>query len=141
MSTGAILPFAPESNPSTGAIERYREAYHVARTTTAFAETVKLGGIFLGGVLVVAATIAYQLGRAWHSGFPVASLALFACAIVVVLAAHVWEKVFQAQGRLLEMSVDSAVNSSPFLSNAQRAAAMSLRQEVANVISFQAKTA
>jgi hypothetical protein len=141
MSTGAILPFAPESNESTRAIERYREAYHVARTTTDFAETVKLGGIFLGGVLVVASTIAYQLGRAWHSGFPVASLVLLACAIIVVLATHAWEKVFQAQGRLLEMSVDSAVNSSPFLSNTQRAPAMYLRQEVANVTTFQAKTA
>jgi hypothetical protein len=127
MSTRAVLPFAPESNESTRVIERYRAAYHVARMTIDFAETVKLGGIFLGGVLVMAATIAYQLGRAWHSGFPLASLALLACAIVVVLAAHVWEKIFQAQGHLLKLSVDSAVNSSPFLVNAQRAAAMYLR--------------
>jgi hypothetical protein len=141
MSTATVLPFAPESNESTGAIERYQQAYLVARTTTDFAETVKLGGIFLGGVFVVAATLAYQLGRAWHSGFPVASLILLACAVVVVLAAHVWEKVFQAQGCLLEMSVDSAVNSSPFLSNTQRAAAMSLRQEAANVTGIQAKAA
>ena len=141
MSTATIIPFAPESSESTSAIERYRQAYHVAQTTTDFAETVRLGGIFLGGVFVVAATIAYQLSRAWHSGFPVASLALLACAIVAVLASHVWEKVFQAQGRLLEMTVDSAVNSSPFLSNTQRAAAMSLRQEAANVTRIQAKAA
>ena len=102
---------------------------------------MRLGGVFLGGVFVVAATIAYQLSRAWHSGFPVASLSLLACAIVAVLASHVWEKVFQAQGRLLEMTVDSAVNSSPFLSNTQRAAAMSLRQEAATVTSIQAKAA
>jgi uncharacterized membrane protein len=141
MSTATILPFPPESSETTGAIERYRHAYHVAQTTTDFAETVKLGGIFLGGVFVVAATIAYQLSRAWHSGFPVASLSLLACAIVAVLASHVWERVFQAQGRLLEMTVDAAVNSSPFLSNAQRAVAMSLRQEAANVTSMPAKIA
>lgn len=133
MSTATILPFAPESTESTEAMERYRQAYQVARTAANFAEIVKLGGIFVGGVLVVAATLAYQLSRAWHTGFPVASLSLLACAIVAVLAAHTWEKVFQAQGRMLEMSVDSAVNSSPFLSNTQRAAVMSLRQDAASL--------
>ena len=127
MSTATILPFPPESTESTEAIERYRQAYQVARTTTDFAETVKLGGVFVAGVLVVAAKLAYQLSRAWHSGFPTASLSLLACAIVAVLAAHVWAKVFRAQGSMLEMSVDSAVNSSPFLSNAQRAGVMYLR--------------
>ena len=127
MSTATILPFPSEPTESTEAVERYRHAYQVAQTTTDFGEIVKLGGIFVGGVLVVTATLAYQLSRAWHSGFPGTSLALLACAIVVALAAHVWAKVFQAQGRMLEMSVDSAVNSSPFLSNSQRAAVMCLR--------------
>ncbi len=127
MSTATILAFAPESTESKDAIERYRHAYHVAQKTTDFAETVKLGGIFVGGVLVVAATLAYQLSRAWHSGFPGTSLALLACAIVAALAGHVWAMVFHAQGCVLEMTVDSAVNSSPFLSNSQRAAVMSLR--------------
>jgi hypothetical protein len=139
MSTATILPFTPESSESTGAVERYRQAYHVAQTTSEFAETVKLGGIALGGVFVVAATIAYQLARAWHSGFPIAALSLLACAIVAVLASHVWQRLFVSQGHMLEMTIDSAVNSSPFLSNAQRAAAMSLRQEAANVTSIQAK--
>ena len=141
MSTATIPSFTPELNESTPAIERYRQAFHAARTITDFAETMKLGGIFLGGVFVVAAAIAYQLGRTWHSGFPVASLLLLACAIVAVLAGHVWEKVFQVQGCLLGMGVDSAVNSSPFLSNTQRAAVISLRQEAANVISIQSKMA
>ena len=138
MSTPAtILPFAPESKESAGAIKRYRDAYRVARTTADFAETVKRGGIFVGGVLVVAATIAYQLTRAWHSGFPGTPLVLLACALFAVLAAHVWEKIFLAQGCLLEMNVDAAVHSSPFLSHTQRAALMSLRQEGANVTSIQ----
>lgn len=141
MSTATIIPFAPESSEGTRAIERYRQAYQVAQTTMGFAETVRLGGIFSGGVFVVAATIAYQLSRAWHSGFPVTSLSLLACAVVAILASHVWEKIFQVQGRLLEMTADSAVNSSPFLSNTQRAAAMSLRQEAANVTNIQAKVA
>ena len=66
---------------------------------------------------------------------------LSACAMVAILAGHVWEKVFLAQGRLLEMSVDSAVNSSPFLSSTQRATSMFLRQEAENVTSIQTKKA
>ena len=139
MNTATILPFTPDSNESTGAMERYRQAYGDAHTITDFAERVRLGGIVLGGVLVVAASVAGQLG--WHSGLRATSLLLLVFAVVAVLAGHVWEKIFRAQGRLLEMSVDSAVNSSPFLSNAQRAAAMLLRPEVDNVTSIQVKTA
>jgi len=139
MNTATILPFTPDSNESTGAMERYRQAYGDAHTITDFAERVRLGGIVLGGVLVVAASVAGQLG--WHSGLRATSLLLLVFAVVAVLAGHVWEKVFQAQGRLLEMSVDAALNSSPFLSNTQRAAAMSLRQETADVINLEAKPA
>jgi len=139
MSASTILPFATESNESAGAIERYRQSYRLAQNITEFAEKVKLGGIVVGGVCVVVASVAGQL--AWRNSLPVASFSLLAFAIVAVLAAHIWEKVFQAQGRLLEMSADSAVNSSPFLSNPQRAIAMSLRQEAGNLTSIEAKTA
>ena len=140
MSTATIIPFVSESNESAKAIEHYEDAYNVAQKISEFAETVKLGGIFLGGLFVVAATIAYQLVRTWHSGFPVVTLALLACALAAVLAAHAWEKIFQTQAYLLEMTVDSAVNSSPFLSNAQRAA-IAFRQQSASVAGAQAKLA
>lgn len=141
MTTATIIPFAPESNESTEAIERYRQAYRVAQRTVDFAETAKLAGIFVGGVCVVAASIAYQLSRAWHSGFPTASLCLLACGLVAVLASRIWGAVFESQGSVLEMVVDSAVNTSPLLSHAQRAAAMSLRQVSASPVTIQTKTA
>lgn len=141
MSTATITPFPLESNESTKAFERYRDAYHVSQSISEFSETVKLGGIFVGGVFLVAGIVAYELARTWHSGFPVASLALLACAVVAVLAAHIWQKVFEVQARLLEMTVDSAVNSSPFLSNAQRAQAIPVQREPARVTSIEAKPA
>jgi uncharacterized membrane protein len=141
MSTATAIPFTPESNESTQIVTRYRDAYHVAQTTRDFSQSVKLGGIFLGGVFVVAATIAYQLARAWHSGFPVASLSLLACAVVAVLAGRIWEKVLESQGLLLEMTIDAAVNTSPFLSNVQRAEAMSWQQEPVRTTSIPAKAA
>jgi len=137
--TATILPFTPESNESAGAMERYRQAYCDARAITDFAEKVRLGGIVLGGILVVAASLAGQLG--WHSGLRALSLLLLAFAVVAVLAGHIWGKVFQAQGRLLEMGVDAALNSSPFLSNMQRVAAMCLRQEAENLTSIETRTA
>ena len=55
MSTGRVLPFVSESNESARFIERYRKAYELARSTTGFAETIKLVLMFAGGVFVVAA--------------------------------------------------------------------------------------
>jgi hypothetical protein len=98
-----------------------------------------LAGIFVGGLCVVAATIAYQLSRAWHSGFPAASVWLLACGFVAILASRVWGRLFESQGIALEMLVDSAVNTSPLLSNAQRAAAMSLPQTAVKPVSVERK--
>ncbi len=139
MSTPTMLPFAPESNVSARTFERYRQGYEVARSVADFAEKVRLGGMIVAGVCVVAASVVGQL--AWHSGSLIGSMLLLACAVVAVLAGRIWEKVFQAQGHLLEMSVDSAVNSSPFLSNTQRATAIGLRPEGGSVTSIEAKMA
>ena len=141
MATAKIIPFAPEPCESAEVIERYRRAYRVAQHSADFAETVRLAGIFIGGVCVVAATIAYQLSRAWHSGFPAASLGLLTCGFVAILASRVWGRLFESQGIALEMLVDSAVNTSPLLSNAQRTAAMSLPQVAASPISIETKAA
>ncbi|HZW92959.1 MAG TPA: hypothetical protein VFF64_08405 [Candidatus Eremiobacteraceae bacterium] len=140
MSTATILPFSAESSESTAAMERYRQAYQVARTIADFAEKAKFTGLVLGGVLVVASSVAGQWAWARHSGFSL-SLSLLACSVFPVLAGYLWEKVLQALGRLVEMNVDSAVNSSPFLSDAQRASAMFERQELTNVTNIDARIA
>jgi len=140
MSTATILPFSPESNEGTKVIQRYRQAYQVARRIADFAETAKLVGLVVGGLLVVASSLAGQWAWGRHSGFAL-SLSLLACSPLAVLAGYLWEKVFQAQGCLVKMSIDSAVNSSPFLSRTQRSAAMFGRQELTSVTSIEAKTA
>lgn len=132
MGTTTIFPFSPESNESRKVIERYRQAYRVARRIADFAETAKLTGLVVAGVLVVASSLAGQWGWVRHSGFSL-SLSLLACSPLAVLAGYLWEKVFQAQGCLVKMSVDSAVNSSPFLSDTQRAEAMFVPHELTNV--------
>lgn len=126
MSTATVLSFPPESLESTATMEKYRVAYQVAETAMSFAETVKLVGIFVAGVIFVSALMVFQSSPAERSGFPVVAASLAAGAILVVLAAQVWSMVFRVLGRVLEIAVDRAVHSSPWLSNVQRATVMSL---------------
>lgn len=126
MSTAVVIPFAPQSNENTAVMERYQDAYRMAETAIDFGETVRLGGIFLAGVIFLGSLVAFQLNPAERSGFPVVTVSLMACAVLVVLMAHVWSLVFRVQGHLLKAAADSAVHSSPFLSNAHRIEAMSL---------------
>ncbi len=131
MSTAKVIPFAEESPESTTAMERYRDAYDVADTTIDFAETIKLGGIFFAGIILVCALVAFLLNPAGRFAFPVVSAWLVAGAVLVVLASHLWSMVFRVQAWLLQIAIDSAVNSSPLLSNGQRALVISWSNETA----------
>lgn len=129
MNAAVVTTLVPGSSESTAAIERYEDAYRAAEKAVAFGETVRLGGIFLGGVVFVGAAVAYQFDPAERSGFPVVSALLIAGAVLVVLISQILSMGFHVQGELLKATLDSDVNSSPFLSNAQRAKVMSLREQ------------
>jgi hypothetical protein len=137
MSTATVLSFPTRPEAIPAAMARYKHLYSVAEKTIDFGETVRLAGICAGGVFVVATIVAYQVNRAEQSGYPSASLILGGCAIAAVLITHVLDRYFVAQGHLLEMAIDSAVHSSPFLTNAQRAEVMSLGQDTAAVAAQQ----
>jgi hypothetical protein len=128
MSTAVIIPFAPKTTATTAAIERYGHAYDVSEKTSAFAETVRLGGIAVAGVLWVCALIAYQAIPRERSGFPVATAVFIGVALWILLVSQVVRRGFLAQGQLLESVIDSAVTASPFLSNPQRVEVMALRR-------------
>ena len=141
MSVAVIPTRVPEFSESTTAIERYQDAYRAAETAVAFSETVRFGGIFLGGVIFVAALVELLSSSVERSGFPVAFASLIASAIVLVLISQILGMGFQVQAQLLKAVLDSGVNSSPFLSNAQRATAMSLRKQPSVPESFPLKVA
>jgi hypothetical protein len=138
MSAAVVTTLVPESSEATTTIERYQAAYRAADRTIAFAETVRVAGIFLAGVLFVSAVVTFQMSPAERSGFPVVCASLIACAVLMILISHALSMGFQTQGQLLETALDSAVNSSPFLSNAQRARIMSLREEAPTVETIRA---
>lgn len=129
MNAAVVTTLVPESSESTAAIERYEGAYRAAERAVAFGEGVRLGGIFLGGVVFVGAAVAYQFSPAERSGFPVVSALLIVGAVLAVLISQILSMGFHIQGQLLKATLDSDVNSSPFLSNAQRARVMSLRKQ------------
>ncbi len=130
MSTATVLSFAPGREDATAAMARYEHLYQVAEKVIDFGNTIRLSGIFLGGMLIISGIVAYQVNRTEMTGFPSVSLTLGACAIAVVLVAHVLDRYFVAQGHLLEVAVDTAVYSSPFLTNAQRTRLMGLERAV-----------
>jgi uncharacterized membrane protein len=131
MSTARVIPFISDSLESTAVMERYRKAYQTAEKMIDFAETVKLSGMFLAGLIFIAALIVFQSIPAERSGFPVTSAWLVAGAVFVVLASHLWSVVFRVQGRMLEATIDLAVNSSPLLTTAQRTRVISWSNGVA----------
>jgi uncharacterized membrane protein len=132
MSTAKVIPFASHSVESTAVMERYREAYQTAERAAEFAETVKFLGIFLAGLIFVAALMVFQSSPAERSGFPVVSAWLIAGGVLVVLASHLWSTVLRVQARMLEVATDSAVNSSLLLSHPQRTKVVSWPDGAAN---------
>lgn len=128
MSAAVITAFDTQSNDSTAAIERYQDGYRVADAVVTSGQTVKLGGIFVGGVIFVAVLVEFILNPAEHHGFAVIFASLIACAVLLTVISQILAMGLRGEGQLLKAALDSDVNSSPFLSNPQRARAMSLRE-------------
>lgn len=131
MSAAIIATFSQESDDSTFAIRRYQDGYRTAEAVTTFGQTVKLGGIFTAGFIFVAGLVEFILNPAEHHGFPVVFASLIACAFLLILISQALGVGLRGQGQLLKAALDSDVYSSPFLSNAERAQAMSLRERPA----------
>ncbi len=103
--------------------QRYRDAYLVSKVTIGFGNWVKRIGFLLAGVIFFGALImSLEANNAEEilvvGGFVVAGLiGLLFYLIGVLVAAH---------GQVLQATLDTAVNSSPFLTDADRVEIMSL---------------
>lgn len=110
-------------------ITRYQDAYLVARVTTGFGSSIKaIGialavGIFLVG-LVVGGTMARMYGSEAQAVFGILGTVF---AAVIGATFYLLGILVSAQGQILKASLDGAVNSSPFLTNEQKAQTMSLQ--------------
>ena len=101
---------------------RYRDAYLVARTTTAIGGAVKFIGIGLGLlVLLAAVVVGSQTDRTFESF-------VGGCLVgaVVAVPLFVLGVLVSAVGQSLKATLDTAVHSSPFLKREDMARVMSL---------------
>ncbi|HYH85494.1 MAG TPA: hypothetical protein VEX60_08425 [Pyrinomonadaceae bacterium] len=117
-----------EERVSPEVVGRYADAYRTARATVLIGNLIKVFGVLLGllvggGLFALAATQGRIVGGTGVIGFFAGLLvggSIFAFFFVLGV-------VVSAQGQLIKATLDGAVNSSPFLTNDQRAEAMSLR--------------
>jgi len=114
-----------ESNSAdfSEAVERrYRDAYVIAATIVGFGDTIKALGIAFGALLLVAALVIATKGV----GGVLVALVIAAAAIGAGIVLYFLGIVVAAQGQILKALLDTAVNSSPFLSDSARAGIMTL---------------
>jgi hypothetical protein len=128
-STYAMPQTVNDGATGTAFVQRYADLYRAARVMTGLGETVKVVGLVSAGVVFM---VWFLMAVAAAQGFG-GGLAFFMCLIIGVAFGALVGGVFfllgvliSAQGQLLMSHADSAVHSSPFLSDQQRAAAMSL---------------
>lgn len=106
-----------------GAVKRrYADAYIVARTVDGFGLSIKVVGIVIG---VIIALVSFAVGSKGGIGVVFTLIGLtFAGTIATVL--YILGTLASAQGQILKATLDSAVNSSAFLADRDRAEVMSL---------------
>ena len=103
--------------------ERYKDAYTVARVTAGFGSTVKGAGILIGGLLTVGGFMLASKGDPQRAVIGILVLIL---GVIAGVLFYVIGILISAQGQILKASLDSAVNTSPFLENEHRTKIMSL---------------
>jgi hypothetical protein len=130
-SHGSQHVVAPSFTPSSEGAEvkalmsRYWDAYITARVTDGFGDIIKVIGVVLAVLIaLVTVLVAGQIGGG--ASF-VSMLIGLLFAAFVGLQFYLLGVLVSAQGQILKASLDSAVNSSPFLNNEHRAKIMSLK--------------
>jgi len=110
------------STVTTAVTSRYSDAYVVARTIDGFGLTIKVIGILIGALLALASLVSANEGGA---GMLFAIMGI-AVAGTVATVLFLLGTLASAQGQILKATLDTAVNSSHFLTDQDRARIMSL---------------
>jgi hypothetical protein len=116
-----------ESSVAPRVMSRYADAYRVARATAAVGTAIKVSGALLGLLIGFGLFLAVDaLGQGPRGGLIGLLLGLF-FGVATFALFYVLGVVLSSFGQLKKSALDSAVNTSPFLTNEQRAEVMSLR--------------
>lgn len=109
------------SNNVTAVANRYSDAYIVARTINGLGATIKAIGLTIGAVIAVGSLAAANgpVGK-------VAAVGGIVLASLVATVFYLFGTIASAQGQILKATLDTAVNTSRWLSDDDRARIMSL---------------
>jgi len=106
---------------------RYRDAYFLARVTTDFGSAIKILGIIIAVVIALLGIVGSgSAGRTANEYSAVVVIGSLVFGTIVGLFFYFVGILVSAQGQILKATLDSAVNTSPFLSSENRAKIMSL---------------
>jgi hypothetical protein len=121
---------------SAKAISRYRDGYRVAQSMSGLSQVCKGAGVLAGFVLIVFGTlasaavmrpnpamVAIASDQAQHNLY---LISVILSGAFVALSGWIIGVVLEGFGQHLKATLDSAVNSSPFLSDLQRVQLMRL---------------
>ena len=117
----------PTVEPASPVVDRYRDAYRLAAAIVGLGTTIKVMGWVLAGIMAIGAL---RSGDG-PLGNQAAVAGVLVAAIVAVLF-WVCGVLVTAGGEILRATLDTAVASSPFLNDPQRAEAMGLPRGVVN---------
>jgi hypothetical protein len=106
-------------------LDRYKDAYLVARALDGYGTLVKVLGFVGAGMLLLYGASWVNNGRLGDASFAFGVVCIVAGLFMAVLFYFAGVLV-SAQGQILNATLDSAVNGSPFLTDEHRARIMSL---------------
>lgn len=124
-SVNSVVAAAP--NRVSSVMTRYRDAYLVARVTDGFGRLIKTIGIVASILLILVGIVLLSNGRGGDATTAMGG-AIIAFGIFVGVLLYLLGVLVSAQGQILKATLDSAVNSSPFLTDEHKATVMSLPQ-------------
>jgi hypothetical protein len=104
-------------------VNRYQDAYHLGAAVVGLGSTIKIVGAILAGIIVLG-SLSVGVGEVGLAGMFLAAIVggiFWVCGVIVA-----------AQGQILQATLDNAVASSHFLTDAERADAMGLPGSVAD---------
>ncbi|MDC0275073.1 hypothetical protein OAK76_02490 [Akkermansiaceae bacterium] len=111
-----------ESSSRSRPVDRYKDAYVTAEAIDGIGSAIKVLGIVVGVIIVLVGMVLASQGGAFLF------LASLVSGAVTAIPIYVLGILVSAQGQVLKATLDTAVNTSPFLDDGERALVMSLRQ-------------
>ena len=112
----------PRPHENASMLKRYQDGYRVAKLVNAFGQTCKTVGLVLGGLILLGCAMAASESS---FGAVIGPIGLV-LGPIVGFAGWATGVIISALGQMVKATLDTAVNSSPFLSNEERKEVMSL---------------